>query len=106
LPNEGQGGGGGAERATMCGQQIEGSVVEVSGTSVSQVRSAGIGVAGAVFKSAFPKARASDPAAWCMVRARANCYDEWAVAITGERVHIADAGCGWPKGPPPPGPPV
>ena len=91
----------------MCDDaHVLGDVVEASLTTAARIRRAGVGLVGGVFKKAFPKARATDRAAWCMVETRANCYDEWAVAITGERVHIADAGCGWSKGPPRAGPPV
>jgi hypothetical protein len=91
----------------MCRDHVGGDVVDAAPTNVAMVRRTGIGLVGGQFRNAFPRATdGRDFAWWCMVQTRAHCYDEWAVAITGDHVHIDTVGCGWPSGPPRAGPPI
>lgn len=94
----------GARAQKLCRDTFGRGAVESAATTVGRVRASGIGVLGGVFASAFRGSPDTDFAAWCMIKTDPHCYDESAVAATGDRVHIAPAGCGSPSGPPRAGP--
>jgi hypothetical protein len=92
-----------AAAGVLCARAFGKQVVGSAATTVGVVRRSGIGLAGGVFRAAFPGVRDDELAAWCMLSTTPGCYDESAVAVNGARQHIAVAGCGWSKGPPHPG---
>ena len=81
---------------TLCHDTFGRRAIESVATTVGAVRASGIGLLGGVFASAFRGSRDAEFAAWCMIETAPHCYDESAVATDGGRVHIAEAGCGWP----------
>jgi hypothetical protein len=89
----------------LCHEAFGSKVAAAKATTVADVRKAGVGLVGEVFRTAFLPSPNKTFAAWCIVTTAYHCYDEWAVAANGARRHIATAGCGWPHGTPFAGPP-